>query len=167
MQRLDSSVQPRRKSTAKPDLPPLAESEIQKLRYDCTRILTTARNKGLDTSREELEREQLAAANHFELGCWLFYYSRRIHKSGPSGLRDRIDCARRIFEAGMKNPFYDFFTVFDFGDREFGTIFSCGDKEQVINGLRPLARENPDGGIAAAFTHFGWPLAAQPALFCH
>ena len=167
MQRLESTIQPRRKSTSRTDLPPLAESEIQKLRYDSTRILTTARNKDIDISRDEMEIETQAAESHFELGCWLFYYSKRIHRVGASGLMDRIDCARRIFEAGIKEPFYDFHTVFDFGDRQFRTLFSIGDGEQVINALRSLAQDNPDGGVAAAFTYFGWPLAAQPALFQH
>jgi hypothetical protein len=167
MQQLSSLKETRGKARSKRDLPPLAASVIEKLRYDSKRIVAVAADKNLDASREELENERRAAENHFELGCWLFYYSQRIHRSGAAGLMDRIDCARRIFEAGIKHPYYDFHTVFEFGDREFRTLFSVGDKQQVLNALRPLAQKNPDGGIAAAFTYFGWPLAAQPELFQH
>lgn len=154
-------------TSRKPDLPPLSQADFDQLRHDSSQVLITAKKKNIEMTICEMREEMRAAKEHFALGCWLFYYSNRIHEPGASGLRDRIDCLRRIFEAGLRHTYYSFHTVFNFGDREFRTIFSCGDKEAVINALRPLAKADPDGSIASAFTFYGWPLSAQPRLFQH
>ena len=151
----------------KQDLPPLSQAQFDQLRHDSTQVLVTAKRKQIEMTKWEMHEETRAAKKYFELGCWLFYYHSRIEAPGAAGLRDRIDCLRRIFEAGLTHTFYSFHTVFDFGDRQFRTIFSCGDKEAIINALRPLAKADPDGAIASAFAYYRWPLSAQPTLFQH
>jgi hypothetical protein len=144
--------------------PPLGEAELARLRADARDIPGTAKRRNTTLDAWDLRSERAAAEKHFALGCWLFYYSRRIFLSGPKGLKHRIDCARRIFEAGLSNPGYAFFTVFEFGDREFDTIFEMGDSAQVLDGLRKLARKSQHNAIKDAFAEMGWQLESiQPS----
>ena len=143
--------------------PPLSEAELARLRADARDIPGTAKRRNTTLDAWDLRSERAAAEKHFALGCWLFYYSRRIFLSGPDGLQHRIDCARRIFEAGFANPGYAFFTVFEFGEREFDTIFEMGDSAQVLDGLRKLARKSHSNAIKDAFSEMGWQLESTPA----
>lgn len=143
--------------------PPLGEADLARLRADARDIPGTAKRRNTTLDAWDLRSERAAAEKHFALGCWLFYYSRRIFLSGPEGLRHRIDCARRIFEAGLANPGYAFSTVFEFGEREFDTIFEMGDSAQVLDGLRKLARRSQRNAIKDAFAEMGWQLESTPA----
>jgi hypothetical protein len=140
---------------------PLSSAERQQLKTDAANIRATATRKGhtLDAWAESAERN--AAADHFELGCWLFYYNRRV---GRDTVESRIDCARRIFVAGITNPGYDFFTVFDFGERQFDTIFEMGDANEVIDGLRKFLFTDTSGNLRKAFNYMGWPMTAPDLL---
>lgn len=143
--------------------PPLSEAELARLRADARDIPGTAKRRNTTLDAWDLRSERAAAEKHFALGCWLYYYSRRIFLTGPEGLQHRIDCARRIFEAGLGNPGYAFFTVFEFGEREFDTIFEMGDSTQVLEGLRKLARRSRSQQIREAFAEMGWSLQSTPA----
>ena len=143
--------------------PPLSKAELARLRADARDIPGTAKRRNTTLNAWDLRSERAAAEKHFALGWWLFYYSRRIFLAGPDGLQHRIDCARRIFEAGLGNPGYAFFTVFEFGEREFDTIFEMGDSTQVLEGLRKLARRLRSQQIREAFAEMGWSLQSTPA----
>jgi hypothetical protein len=143
--------------------PPLSEAELARLRADARDIPGTAKRRNTTLDAWDLRSERASAEKHFALGCWLYYYSRRIFLTGPEGLQHRIDCARRIFEAGLGNPGYAFFTVFEFGEREFDTIFEMGDSTQVLEGLRKLARRSRSQQIREAFAEMGWSLQSTPA----
>lgn len=143
--------------------PPLSEAELARLRADARDIPGTAKRRNTTLDAWDLRSERAAAEKHFALGCWLYYYSRRIFLTGPEGLQHRIDCERRIFEAGLGNPGYAFFTVFEFGEREFDTIFEMGDSTQVLEGLRKLARRSRSQQIREAFAEMGWSLQSTPA----
>jgi len=143
--------------------PPISEAELARLRADARDIPATARRRNTTLDAWDLRSERAAAEKHFALGCWLFYYSRRIFLTGPEGLKHRIDCARRIFEAGFANPGYAFFTVFEFGEREFDTIFEMGDSAMVLEGLRKLAHRSRSQHIREAFAEMGWSLQSPSA----
>ena len=143
--------------------PPMSEAELARLRADARDIPGTAKRRNTTLDAWDLRSERASAEKHFALGCWLYYYSRRIFLTGPEGLQHRIDCARRIFEAGLGNPGYAFFTVFEFGEREFDTIFEMGDSTQVLEGLRKLARRSRSQQIREAFAEMGWSLQSTPA----
>lgn len=134
---------------------PLSDSERRSLRADLDNIRLTAARKKVTLDPYDEANEAHSGNLHFELGCWLYYYRRRI---SVEGTETRIDCARRIFEAGITNPGYKFFTVFDFGERQFDTLFESGDAEEVIAGLRALIPGDTTGNIQKAFTYFGWPV---------
>jgi hypothetical protein len=144
--------------------PPISEADLARLRADARNIPGTARRRNTTLDAWDLRSEGAAAEKHFVLGCWLFYYSRRIFLTGPEGLKHRIDCARRIFEAGLANPGYAFFTVFEFGEREFDTIFEMGDSALVLEGLRKLARRSRSQHIKEAFAEMGWSLQPTPEI---
>jgi hypothetical protein len=124
---------------------------------DNVRKVAERKNTTLD-AREEREETEFAKS-HFKLGCWLFYYSRRVGLT--DGFNDRVDCARRIFQAGFTNPRSRFFTVFDFGERNFDTIFEMNDGDQVVEALRRLIHGDKTGNIAKAFAEHGWSISSE------
>lgn len=140
---------------------PLSAAERGKLRADAANIRATAERKGCTLDQWDERQESAAAAQHFELGCWLFYYSRRI---GTEATETRIDCARRIFTEGITNPGYQFFTIFDFGERQFDTLFEMGDAEHVIAGLRRFIATDSTGNLQKAFDYMGWPILEPDLL---
>lgn len=140
---------------------PLTAAERNLLKADAANIQATAERKGCTLDRWEERSETEAAKNHFELGCWLFYYSRRI---GSESVEARIDCARRIFIEGITNPGYQFYTIFDFGERQFDTLFEMGDAREVIAGLRQLLADDKTGNLLKAFEFMGWPLSEPDLL---
>lgn len=149
---------------------PISSAERAQLLIDAKNIRAAAQRKQVTLDRFEKTRESSAAELHFELGAWLYFYRNRVGIAGTQGLKDRIDCARRIFEAGITNPGYDFFTIFEFGERQFDTIFESGDSDAVIDGLRAILVTAPTDGLRKAFLSYGWSTelkhsAPQLALF--
>lgn len=143
---------------------PLSAAQLAQLRADANDIWGAAARKGTTLDRWEHSDESRAAKAHFALGTWLFYYSKRI--SQPDALKDRIDCARRIFEAGIERIGYKFFTVFDFGERHFDTLVEMGDADEVLDGLREIAHKSRNENLLKAFAYMGWSLERkQQALF--
>lgn len=140
---------------------PLTAAERQQLIADAANIRAAATRKGHTLDAWEEIDERNAANTHFELACWLFYYSRRVY---GDAIEARIDCARRIFTAGFTNPGYQFFTVSDFGERQFDTIFEMGDSAQVIDGLRKYLFTDTSGNLRKAFEYMGWPMTAPDLL---
>ena len=91
-------------------------------------------------------------SQQFELGCWLHFYSTRVYATGTWA---RIDCVRRLLLAEYEqlNPSYDFFTVFDFGERQFDTCFEMDDSQSVMLSIMPL-RSIP--AVNEKFQQVGW-----------
>ncbi|NMG28430.1 hypothetical protein [Aromatoleum evansii] len=143
---------------------PLSARERAQLQRDAADVRATAQRKGLTLDAWEEREESAIAREHFELGCWLYWYQHQVYREGKDGLQARIECAERIFLAGFTNPKYKFFTVFDFGERQFDTIFEMGDSAQVLEGLRERLKKDKSGKIAEAFTYFGWPQTAPDLL---
>lgn len=139
---------------------PLTAEQLKQLKKDAKNVRAAALRKNLTLDAWEERIETRAAAEAFHLGCWLFYYSKRI--DSPDGLADRIDCMRRIFEAGYKSLGYDFFTVFEFGERQFDTLVEMGDAKEVIDGVRKYINDDTPQGrnVRAAFEYMGWPVQA-------
>ena len=137
---------------------PISAAERKQLKADIANLRATAARKGSTLDTWEERRETEAGKQYFELGCWLYYYNRRIYSEGTE---TRIDCARRIFIAGITNPGYRFFTAFDFGERQFDTLFEMGDGEEVVAGLRKFINKDRTGNLAATFKGMGWPITAS------
>lgn len=133
---------------------PITAAERRQLVRDAGDIKAVAARKGVTLDAWDESRESVASQLHFELGCWLFYYSRRVGM--PGGLKDRIDCLRRLFEAGIDCPGYRFFTIFNFGERQFDTCVEMGDADEVVNALVAMAEQTPDGPLTACVKKMGW-----------
>lgn len=139
---------------------PLSAAQFAQLRADAADIRAAAARKQVTLDKWEEKEEAYHAKHHFDLGCWLFYYSARIYR--PDGLADRIDCMRRIFEAGFTHLHYEFFTVFNFGERQFDTLVEMGDSKAVIDGVRKYLANSKEGhAVREAFTYMGWPLQPE------
>lgn len=133
---------------------PIAERERAQLRRDIheANIVACAKRQGKEADYRTLMDEARQGAYHFELGCWLYYYSRLV---SSQGVWARIDCVRRLLLSDYPSfgPSYDFFTVFDFGERQFDACFEMGDSADVVRSLIGLR------GIPAAdkkFAEAGW-----------
>lgn len=142
-------------------LAPISTAQRAQLRRDLDDLRGTAARKGTTLDRWEEVNETNAGNKHFELGCWLYYYNRRI---GTEGLATRVDCARRIFQAGFTHLGYEFFTAFDFGERQFDTLFEMGDGKDVIAELRKLIPKDTTGNLVKAFAYMGWPIDEEGGL---
>lgn len=145
------------------DKAPISRATRQQLQADAENVRGTALRKGITMNTHEEQRESAVAREFFEVGCWLRHLSRHLYALGPDGLAARIECAKRLFLAGIVNPRYDFFTVFEFGERQFDTIFEMGDAGAVIDALRKSIPDDATGRIEKAFAHFGWPLEGRKA----
>jgi len=139
---------------------PINKASRTQLVTDTRNIRAAANRKQVTLDAWEESRERAAAEQHFELGCWLYYYSKRIGKPGPQGLQDRINCACLLFMSGFTRPGYQFFTIFSFGERQFDAIFEMGDAKEVIEGLRIMLPNDKSGMLDKAFDYFGWPKEA-------
>ena len=145
-------------------LAPLTSKQLDQVRADANDVRAAAARKGIDLDAWDEAREREAARMHFALGTWLFYYSTRV--GAMAGIGDRIGCLQKLFEAGIYQPGYQFFTVFDFGERQFDTCVEMGDSEEVKDGLRELAHKHCNKNLLAAFEYMGWSLERkQMALF--
>lgn len=130
---------------------PLSTEVRARLRSDLNDVLACGRRKGLDIDRMTLRRESVIGERHFELGCWLHFYSTKLSQ----GVWARIDCVRRLLLSAYEpfSPSYDFFTVFDFGERQFDNCFEMGDAEQVMQAIASL-RHVPH--VGQKFAQAGW-----------
>lgn len=136
---------------------PITAKERSMLARRAGDIPATAKAFSIEMTWQELESEKRFAQEHFELGCWLYYYRRLIGLPGATGFVHRLACAAIIFQSGFTSIKNDqAFTVFGFGERQFDTIFEMGDGSQVVEGLRQLAASSP--AVAAAFAQHGWPI---------
>lgn len=149
-----------------PLLPPLPPGTLRRLQRDADNVRGTAARKHLPLDRRDEARETHAARLHFALGCWLHYYHRRISASTAASFHDRVDCLRRLFQAGITHPHYDFYTVFDFGERHFDTLLEMGDADEVIDAVRHYHHLYPSDPIRNAFTEMGWPLDGAAVRQC-
>lgn len=136
---------------------PITAKERAMLAKDAANVAAAAQRKCLTLDRYEERAESLAAKQHFELGCWLFHYQKSFGKSGC--FHARVQCLLRLFLSGITNPGYDFFTVFDFGERQFDTTLEMGDSKHVLAELRKALVLDKTGNLRAAFEYHGWALS--------
>ena len=139
---------------------PISKAERAQLQRDAADLFGAAKRKGVTLDRYEEAKEKSVASKHFELGCWLFRFTKLRGLPPAQYLSERVDLVTRIFLAGFNNPGYSFFTVFDFGERQFDGIFEEGDSQEVIEGLRRNIPLDTTGMLVAAFEYFGWPLTS-------
>lgn len=142
---------------------PLPPEQLNQLKIDAKDVMAVAKRKNVMMDKWDERIESYHAKKDFVLGCWLFYYSSRIYKT--DGLADRIDCLRRIFEAGFNTIHYEFFSVFEFGERHFDTLLEMGDAKEVIDGVRKRINDSREGqNIREAFQYMGWPIETDGSL---
>ncbi len=137
---------------------PVSKTQREQLRKDLSNLAATAQRKGTTLDAYEASREGRVGKEHFELGCWLYRFNHLRGLTAEQDLKERIEIVARLFLAGIQNPRYDFFTAFDFGERQFDSIFEQGDAMEVIDGLRDLIPQDKTGKIAEAFGAYGWPM---------
>lgn len=135
---------------------PISTTARNQLQQDVRDIKAAAARKQVTLDRYEEARELQMAKKHFELGCWLHYYGGKFGQSSDAGFKARVECAMRLFLSDIASPSYDFFTVFDFGERQFDTIFEMGDADEVVDRLRSAIQSDSSGLIKKAFLHHGW-----------
>lgn len=134
------------------DKAPISKSERETLKSDRANIQGAAQRKGVTLDDWDERQESAAAKNNFELGCWLFLAA----KSYSAPVEDRAEFLRRIFVGGFSTVGYLFFTIFNFGERQFDAMMEQGDGEEIIDILRTEIPNDKTGCIARAFHYHGW-----------
>lgn len=135
---------------------PLSSAVRAQLESDAKDLIGAAKRKGTTLDGWDLKRETEAVKDHFELGCWMHHLSSKIYRSGADGLAARIECVRRLFANGIVAPGYRFFTVFEFGERQFDTCFEMGDGDEVVKALVKMAKKAPGSELARCVDDMGW-----------
>lgn len=149
--------------TTLPKKAPINKTERQQLNRDADNIKAAANRKQVTLDKYEEIAESRAAKNHFELGCWLYRFTKLRGLPAEQYLQERVNILLRLFLAGIFSPAYDFFTVFDFGERQFDTIFEEGDSDAVVAALRRHLPLDQTGKLKKAFEYNGWSTSApQP-----
>jgi hypothetical protein len=134
------------------DKAPISKKERDMLFADRANIKGAAQRKGITLDAWDEEQESAAAKNDFELGCWLYLSS----KSYSAPAEDRAEFLRRIFISGFASLGYEFFTIFNFGERQFDSLLEQGDGDQIIDILRSEIPGDKTEGIKRAFNYHGW-----------
>lgn len=142
---------------------PLPVATCIRLDYDAQHIAATAARKCLTLDQWEARAEVQAAKKHFALGCWLYHFTTLRGLGSAQYLQARVELLVRIFMADIQNPSYDFSTIFDFGERQFDSIFEEGDGDQVIDALREYLERDKTGLIQKAFNNYGWVTTKEAA----
>ena len=73
---------------------PLTFAHRALFQLDAKDVRAAAQRKVVPCDDWDAKRGTASAKQYFQLGCWLFYYSRRVSLFGTPGLVSRIDCAR-------------------------------------------------------------------------
>lgn len=134
------------------DKAPISKKERDMLLADRANIKGAAQRKGVTLDDWDEQIESAAAKNNFELGCWLFLAA----KSYSAPAEDRAEFLRRIFISGFASLGYEFFTIFNFGERQFDSLLEQGDGDQIIDILRSEIPVDKTRGIQRAFDYHGW-----------
>jgi hypothetical protein len=135
---------------------PIPAAVRAQLKRDAQNVRACAERKGLSMDHWEEMDEAEHAKNHFELGCWLYFYQRSFYDLSKDSINERVQCMLRLFLNGFTNPGYRFYTVFDFGERQFDSIMEMGDSERVMAEMQKALPLDKTGKIAAAFSYYGW-----------
>jgi len=144
-----------------PDLHLLAQAPITAgqrrwFARNVTKLQDLLDARGERITRADLARATAAAHEHFELGCWLYFYSRFIHHPGAKAAR--IDCLRRLLATGFTNLDRQFLVAFDIGRRQFDSLLQSDDAMEVMSGVRQFIPADTSSNIARAITELGWPV---------
>lgn len=117
---------------------PLTAQTLSYLWSGAAAVDVCASRKGISRTPDQLRQDQTLAAEQFELGCWLHFYSLRV--LDPQMTAFRIDCLRRILLSDLNDcsPGNGFHAVFDFSQREFEAILEMGDVTDVLQAIAPL-----------------------------
>lgn len=135
---------------------PLPVSTCIRLDHEAKHIYATAARKCVTLDSSEAKRETQMAEKHFALGCWLHHFTTLRGLGTPQYLKARVEILVRLFMADIQNPRYSFFTIFDFGERQFDSIFEEGDGDDVLDALRVYLKHDKTGLIQKAFDAYGW-----------
>jgi len=133
---------------------PITKRERQLLQSRAKDLKAAAKAQGITLDAYDEQAERTAAKDHFELGCWLYHL--RSHVYERDGLQHRITCVKKLFEAGISSPGYRFFTVFEFGERQFDTCFEMGDGFEVRDAMLAFGELDKTGVIAKCLREMGW-----------
>lgn len=134
---------------------PITDGQRRRFGHNLAHLADVAARKGVHVPRADLEREYRAGRADFELGCWLYFYSRYIHH--PAATQARIDCLRRLLAAGVTCLDRPLLLAFDIGPRQFDSLLLGDDAELVMAGVRAFIPDETTGNLAKAITWLGWP----------
>lgn len=113
-----------------------------------------------DCDRRREEREGRA---HFEVGAWGWWASRR---RASLTLEDRANVVFAVLTSGRTCVDYEFFTAFEFGERDFDAYFEQGDSEHLVDAIAAKVYASGNAVALEGLRANGWDRPCrQRALF--
>lgn len=146
---------------------PISDAQRRMLHRRLNDLHATAKRKGCTLSSWEHANEKIAGELYFEVGAWGYWSSLRRSRLS---VQDRARVSFAIFAAGLTHIGYEFYTSFDFGERDFDAFYEMGDSKEVIDALADLVRLSGHAVAAQGMRQLGWStedrqhsLFAEPA----
>jgi hypothetical protein len=123
----------------------------------------TAQMHGTSLSDWELMDEANAARLHFEVGAWGWWSQQRRESLS---VQDRARVIFAVLASGKTSVGYEFFTAFEFGERQFDAFFEMGDGHEVVDAVSELVVSSGNAAALACLQANGWRREpAQSSLF--
>lgn len=134
---------------------PITARQRTMLRKRLANIEATARARGVTLDAWDKYTEEDAGRTHFELGAWLWWAAH--HGVVNSGcVETRAHVVHMILASGKSDIGYEFYTVFEFGERDFDSFFEYGDGLDVVMAVRRLVFESGNPTAITALREAGW-----------
>lgn len=114
---------------------PISDRDRQKLKRRLADLPACAARRGVTLDAFELHRETVFGDLYFEVGAWGYWATRRGSKLT---LGDRARVVFAMLAAGLECVSYDFYTAFEFGERQLDSFFEVGDSAELVQAVSDL-----------------------------
>lgn len=132
---------------------PISDAQRRMLHKRVADLHGTAKRKGYTLSTWDYIRESDAARTHFEVGAWGYWAHLRRDRLT---VEDRARVTFALLASGKSNIDYEFFTAFDFGERQLDAFFEMGDADEVIEAIGDIVRRSGHAVAAEMMKQLGW-----------
>lgn len=151
---------------ASPTVPPapISLAQRQTLRRRLANLRATAARRGTTLDEWDEHRESRAGEQHFELGAWCWWSTQRADLT----IENRVAVIFAMLASGLTSIGYEFFTAFEFGEREFDRFFEMCDGAELVQAVSDRVLTSGHAVAIEGLRANGWerPLR-QGSLFGH
>lgn len=142
---------------------PVSLRDRAMLRRRLADLPAVARRRGTTLSDWDRRIEEAAGRTHFEVGAWLWWAQQRGERLT---LDDRARVVFAVLASGLTTVGYEFFTVFEAGERDWDSFFEMNDGAELVEAVAARVRASGHPVALAGLRANGWDRPRrQPELF--